>query len=274
MPDPTPQGRARIRRLLAGHELSPRKTLGQHFLADPNIIRKIVRLSGVGPGSKVIEVGGGTGTLTAELAATGASVVVYEIDEGLVGVLHEVLGGMPNVEIRHRDVSRVDLQDALSGEPWALVANLPYNVGTGILLDALRFAPRIDRFVVTVQTEVAQRLFAQPGSKVYGIPSIVVALHATGKAAFALRPDVFYPEPNVGSTVVELQRVSPPANAEEAITLAMGAFQQRRKMVRGSLTSRLDDPAGVLQRAGIDPTSRAEQLAPDDFVRLAQAVTT
>lgn len=274
MPDATPQGRTRIRQLLANHELTPRKTLGQHFLADPNIIRKIVALSGVGPGSRVIEVGGGTGTLTAELAAAGASVIVYEIDDGLVGVLHEVLEGMPNVEIRHQDASRVHLQDALSGEPWALVANLPYNVGTGILLDALRFAPRIDRFVVTVQTEVAQRLFAQPGSKVYGIPSIVAALHATGGAAFALRPDVFYPEPNVGSTVVELQRVAPPAKAEQAIALAVTAFQQRRKMLRGSLASLLDDPAAALDRAGIDPTRRAEELAPDDFVRLAEAVAT
>lgn len=274
MPDPTAQGRARIRRLLTSHELTPRKALGQHFLADPNIIRKIVGLSGVGPGSRVIEVGGGTGTLTAELAASGASVIVYEIDDGLVGVLHEVLGGMANVEIRHQDASRVDLQDALSGEPWTLVANLPYNVGTGILLDALRSAPRIDRFVVTVQTEVAQRLLAQPGSKVYGIPSIVAALYATGRAAFALRPDVFYPEPNVGSTVVVLERVAPPARAEEAIALAMAAFRQRRKMLRGSLAPVLDDPAAALERAGIDPTRRAEELAPDDFVHLAEAVVT
>ncbi len=273
MADPGPQGRSRIRDLLAIHDLSPNKALGQHFLADPNVIRKIVGLSGVGPGSRVIEIGGGTGTLTAELAASGATVVVYEIDKGLVAILDEVVGGLSNVEIRHRDASRLDLQPALTGDGWTFVANLPYNVGTRILLDALRHAPCVERFVVMVQAEVADRLFSRPGSKTYGVPSVITALHSEGGPEFTVHPEVFYPKPQVGSTVVVLDRIQAPDEAAEAIDLAATAFQQRRKMVRRSLAPAIDDPEAVLRIAGIDPTSRAEELAPHDFVRLAEAVS-
>ena len=272
MTDLGPQGRSRIRELLDSHELAPRKSLGQHFLADPNVIRKIVRIADVGPGSQVVEIGGGTGTLTQALAAAGASVVVYEIDDGLIDVLGGVVGGLSNVEIRHQDATRVDLGEALAGASWTMVANLPYNVGTGILLDAIRGAPAIDRFVVMVQREVADRLFAAPGSKSYGVPSVTTALYTEGGPEFTVPPDVFYPKPQVGSTVILLDRVEPPDNAEEAIALAAAAFQQRRKMLRKSLASVIDDPVGTMERAGIDPTGRAEDLAPLDFVRLAEAV--
>jgi len=269
MTDLGPQGRSRIRELLASHQLSPRKSLGQHFLADPNIIRKIVRTAGVGSGSLVVEIGGGTGTLTEALAATGASVVVYEIDDGLVDVLGGVVGNLPNVEVRHEDASRVDLEQALGGGPWTLVANLPYNVGTGILLDALRRAPRVTRFVAMVQREVADRLLAEPGSKIYGVPSVITALYATGGPKFSVGPDVFYPKPQVGSTVLALDRIEPPEKAEDAVSIAAVAFQQRRKMLRKSLESVIDDPATTLLAAGIDPTARAEDLQPLDFVTLA-----
>jgi 16S rRNA (adenine1518-N6/adenine1519-N6)-dimethyltransferase len=266
-----PQGRSRIRELLSDHSLTPRKSLGQHFLTDPNVIRKIVALAGVGPGSRVVEIGGGTGTLTAELAATGASVVVYEIDDGLVAILGKVVGGRPNVEIRHRDAVTADLQEELEGEGWVLVANLPYNVGTGILLDALQGAPRIATFVVMVQTEVADRLLAGPGSKVYGVPSVVVALYSESRPEFTVRPELFYPRPPVDSTVLVLDRIEAPEAAAAAIDLAKAGFQQRRKMVRRSLAKVLDDPESALLAAGLDPTSRAEALAPADFVRLAEA---
>lgn len=264
------QGRSRIRGLLESHRLSPRKTLGQHFLADPNVIRKVVRLAGIGPGSRVVEIGGGTGTLTAELAGSGADVVVYEIDRGLVGVLDEVVGGLPNVDIRHDDATRLDLQRLLDGAGWTMVANLPYNVGTGILLDAIQGAPRIDRFVVMVQREVADRLLAGPGSRTYGVPSVIAALYTEGGSEFTVAPDVFYPKPQVGSTVIALDRIEPPPRAGAAVELATAAFQQRRKMLRKSLESVIDDPAVTLGQAGIDPTNRAEDLAPLDFVRLAE----
>lgn len=271
MTDLGPQGRSRIRELLSDHSLSPRKSLGQHFLTDPNVIRRIVRLAEVGPDSRVVEIGGGTGTLTAELAASGGTVVVYEIDEGLVAVLGTVVGDRPNVEIRHRDATKVDFDQELDGQAWVFVANLPYNVGTGILLDALQQARRIKRFVVTVQTEVADRLLAGPGSKAYGVPSVIVALHTEARGEFTVRPELFYPRPPVGSTVLVLDRIRPPERVGEAIDLANTAFQQRRKMVRKSLAKALADPEPALVQAGIDPTSRAEALAPEDFVRLAES---
>jgi 16S rRNA (adenine1518-N6/adenine1519-N6)-dimethyltransferase len=272
MAEPGAQGRSRIRDLLDRHGLSPRKNLGQHFLADPNVIRKVVRVAGVDSDAKVVEIGGGTGTLTEELAASAATVVVYEIDQGLVGVLEEVVGQLPNVEIRCADAARLDLGRALDGPGWVMVANLPYNVGTPVLLDAVRSAPRIERFVVMVQSEVAERLFAEPGSKAYGVPSVIIALHTEGAAQFTVGPDVFYPKPRVGSTVVALDRIQPPERAREAVDLAAAAFQQRRKMLRRSLDSVIEDPEAALRRAGIDPTDRAEDVEPLGFVRLADEV--
>lgn len=272
MTSPLPQGRSRIRELLGDFDLAPRKALGQHFLADPNVIDKIVRLAGVGPDSSIVEIGGGTGALTSALAATGATVVVYEIDDGLADVLDTVVGRLPNVEIRRQDAAGIDWGTALDGDGWTMVSNLPYNVGTGIVLDALRFAPGIGRFVVMVQTEVAHRLLARPGTKQYGLPSVVVALHSTGTAAFTVRPELFYPRPRVGSTVVALDRIDAPAHAEGAIELATVAFGQRRKMVRRSLAGALADPVHTLRGAGIDPTARAGDLAPADYVGLAEAV--
>jgi 16S rRNA (adenine1518-N6/adenine1519-N6)-dimethyltransferase len=267
-----PQGRSRIRELLDAQDLSPRRSLGQHFLTDPNVAKRIVRTARVDEHSNVVEIGGGTGALTMELAATGARVVVYEIDEGLVSVLDTTVGNRANVEIRHADATRVDLGDALPGDGWVMVANLPYNVGTGILLDALRSAHNVTRFVVMVQTEVADRLFAEPGSKAYGVPSVVVALHGSGGPEFAVRRELFYPRPQVGSTVVAIDRAPAPALAEEAIALAAVAFGQRRKMLRKSLARATADVDAALAAAGVDPTARPEQLSAADFVRIAGAV--
>lgn len=265
-----PQGRAEIRDLLARHGLKPNQTFGQNFLVDPNTIRRIVALADVGEQSNVIEVGGGTGTLTGALAAEGARVVVYEIDSGLVGILEETLGDLPNVEIRHADASKMPLGEALDGGPWSMVANLPYNVGTGILLDALRFAPHIERFIVMVQREVADRLLADPGSRTYGLPSVVAALHADGSVAFGVPRTVFFPEPSIDSAVVELRRHPAPDRVEQAIRIATTAFGQRRKMLRRSLASIVSDPAVILGRAGVDPTARPEDLDPEAYVRIAE----
>ena len=270
--EPGPPGRATIRSLLAEYGLRPNQSYGQNFLVDPNVIRRIVRLADVSSRSSVVEIGGGTGTLTGALAATGARVVVYEIDAGLVRVLEDTLGDRPNVEIRHEDAGQVDLHGELADGPWSLVANLPYNVGTGIILDALRHAPDITRFVVMVQREVADRLLADPGSRAYGIPSVVTALHSSGSVAFTAPPSVFYPTPPVDSTVVELVRRSAPDGAERAIEIATAAFGQRRKMLRRSLAGIVPDTVPVLERCGIDPTLRPEELSPGDFVTIATEV--
>ena len=272
MAEPGPQGKATIQRLLAEYGLRPNQSYGQNFLVDPNVIRRIVRLANVSSESSVVEIGGGTGTLTGALAATGARVVVYEIDAGLVRVLEDSVGSLSNVEVRHEDASQADLHTDLDAGTWSLVSNLPYNVGTGIVLDALRHAPDIDRFVIMVQREVAERLLAGPGSRSYGIPSVVRALHASGAVVFTAPPSVFYPSPSVESTVVELVRHPAPDVAERAIGIATAAFGQRRKMLRRSLTGVVPDPARTLERCGIDPTLRPEDIPPDGFVAIAMEV--
>lgn len=266
------QTRSEISRLLEEHGLRPVHRLGQHFLADANVTRKIVRTARVGAGDRVVEIGAGTGSLTSALAATGAHVVAYEIDERLLPILESVTAGQ-GVELRFNDISEVDLAGALDGEGWIMVANLPYNVGTETLMEALRHAPQIRRFVVMVQREVAERLVASPGTGEYGIPSVITQLHADAKLAFRVPAQVFFPAPQVESAVVSMERKPPPEHAEQAIELARAGFGQRRKMLRRSLAGLLPDPVEVLERASIDPTSRAEQLSPDDYLRLARGLS-
>ncbi len=263
-----PQGRGEIKALLERHQIRPSRNLGQNFLGDPNIVERIVRTTGVAAGDRVIEVGAGTGTLTRALADTGATVVAYEVDDRLRPVLEEVLEGT-DVELRIDDVTRIDLSQQLGAGPWILVANLPYNVGTPLVLDVLRNVPAVNRLVVMVQREVADRFVAAPGSKVYGIPSVVVGLHAEARLAFTVPPGVFYPVPKVDSAVVVLERVAAPEFADPAVELATAAFQQRRKMLRRSLAEVMDDPVQALAAAGIAETTRPEELEPADFVRLA-----
>jgi 16S rRNA (adenine1518-N6/adenine1519-N6)-dimethyltransferase len=264
------QTRSEVRALLQRHGLNPRKSLGQHFLADPNITTKIVATAGVGSDDRVIEIGPGTGTLTTALAATGASVLAIEIDETLEPVLSEVTAGYPDVTVRYVDATDLDLGAELTGGEWVMVANLPYNVGTPLVLDALRHVPQISRFVVMIQVEVARRFAATPGSKEYGVPSVVCQIHADTTMSFTVPPQVFVPPPRVGSAVVVLRRHSAPQGAERAIRLAAAAFGQRRKMIRRSLVGIMPHVDELARRVGIDPQMRAEQLTPDDFLRLAE----
>jgi len=263
-----PQGRAEIIGLLRRHGVNPAKRLGQNFLIDPNIINKIVDLAGVGSDQRVLEVGAGTGTLTRALAATGASVVAYEIDERLRPVLAEVLGEVENVEVRYADAA-----DAIVGDgSWTVVANLPYYLSTTLLLDWLQAGSQPERFVVMVQREVADRLTAGPGSRVYGIPSVIARLYAVPELAFRVPSTVFYPQPDVESAVVEIVRHEPPPHARTAANLASTAFGQRRKMLRRSLAAALPDPESTLTAAGIDPRSRPEDLDVSEFLALAGVV--
>jgi 16S rRNA (adenine1518-N6/adenine1519-N6)-dimethyltransferase len=268
--DEGPQGRREIRDLLARHGVSPRKRLGQHFLADPNIVRKIVAMAGVGPGDRVLEIGAGTGTLTRALAGTGARVVAYEVDPALGPVLEEATAGVEGVELRLRDAMGEPFAEVLEGSGWVLAANLPYNVGTPLLLDLLQHVPQIVRFVVMVQKEVADRLAAPPGSRTYGLPSVVAALYAIPGERFPVSRRVFIPPPAVDSVAMLLFRRPPADVAARAVVLAAAAFGQRRKMLRSSLAAAVADPAALLDAAGIAATARAEELAPDDYVRLAQ----
>ncbi len=263
------QPRRVINDLLSRHGLRARKAYGQHFLADPNIIEKVVALAGVRPGDRVVEVGAGTGALTAALATAGAHLVAYEIDERLRPVLEEVMAGL-EVDLRFADVMAVDLAADLEGGPWKLVANLPYNVGTPLVLDVLRRVPVVESLVVMVQKEVADRLVAEPGSADYGLPSVVVALTATVDGRFRVPPQVFVPAPRIDSAVVRLDRKPAPPDLESALELARAAFGQRRKMLRVSLAGRCD--SDVFARTGIEPTARPEQLDPEQFLTLSRGV--
>jgi 16S rRNA (adenine1518-N6/adenine1519-N6)-dimethyltransferase len=266
----TAQTLAEMRRLLARHGLSPRVSLGQHFLADPNLTRRVVTVAGIKRSDQVLEVGAGTGTLTRALVEAGAQVLAIEVDERLKPVLDETLAGL-GVRVVFADAARVDYADLLGSGSWKVVANLPYQIGTQLVLDWLRLVPQITDLTVMVQLEVAQRLAAAPGTDAYGLPSVVAALYSSVRIAFRVPPHVFFPPPRVESAVVRVTRKEPPASAVHAIELAAAGFGQRRKMLRRALGVVVDNPEVILKAAGIDPTERAENLSPEDFVRLAEA---
>ena len=267
------QTRSEISSLLARYDISPRRRLGQHFLADPNIIAKIVGLAGDPTGTRALEIGAGTGTLTRALVEAGFAVTAYEIDERLRPLLSEVMNGL-DVDVRFGDAADLDLSEVGSGDRWVLVANLPYQVGTSILLDLLREATGLQRCVVTLQREVADRLVARPGSKVYGLPSVVVALYGSASLEFRVPPQVFLPPPNVESAVVMIERTADPDPLRDlAVRVAAAGFGRRRKMLRSSLRSVLPEPvADHLGMAGIDPTLRAEDLGAGCFLAIAEVV--
>ena len=191
--------------------------------------------------------------------------IAYEVDVGLRPVLEETVGD--RADVRYADAAAIDFAKVLQGTGWSLVANLPYNVGTPIVLDVLRHVPAIDRVVVMLQREAIQRFGAAPGSGDYGLPSVVVALHGTIDVAMHVAPHLFVPRPNVESTVAVIQRREPDPLAERAIEIAGTAFGQRRKMIRSSLGAMLSNEA--IERVGINPTLRAEDLSPADYLRLA-----
>jgi 16S rRNA (adenine1518-N6/adenine1519-N6)-dimethyltransferase len=258
-----------MKALLERHGLYPRAALGQHFLADPNITRKVVATARIGQGDQVLEIGAGTGTLTRALAEAGARVIAYEVDPRLEPVLAESLAGL-GVEVHIADATGIDFQAVLGEGRWKLVANLPYNVGTPLLLEMIRKVPRVSEFTVMVQLEVGLRLTAPAGTPEYGIPSVVAQIYTDPHLVFRIPPQVFFPAPRVESAVVHLVRKPAPPTAERAIELAASGFGQRRKMLRRSLATVFSTPEQVLASAGIEPTRRAEDLQPADYLRLAE----
>jgi 16S rRNA (adenine1518-N6/adenine1519-N6)-dimethyltransferase len=259
--------------LLARHGLSPSRALGQNFVVDPNTVRRIARLAGVGPGDHVVEVGPGLGSLTLALADTGASVTAIELDRYVLPALHEVTEGH-DVRIVEGDALTLDWPSVLGAtDRWQLVANLPYNVATPLVLDLLDGVPVIDRMLVMVQREVGERLAAAPGSGAYGIPSVKVAYWATAHVVGRVPPTVFLPKPKVESALVQIVRrpagPATDADPERLFTLVRAGFGQRRKMLRRSLAALVD--ADAFERAGIRPEARAEELSVEDWGRLAGA---
>ncbi len=267
-------GRGDIADLLARHGLTPSRALGQNFVADPNTVRRIVELAGVGAGDPVVEIGPGLGSLTLALCDAGADVTAIEVDRHLVPVLEEVTAAT-TARIVHADAMAIDWDDLLAGhDSWTVVANLPYNVATPLVLDLLDDVPAITGMLVMVQREVGERFAAPPGDKTYGIPSVKVAYHGRAEVVGRVPPTVFIPQPKVDSVLVRIVRADQPAvdvDPETLFGLVRTAFGQRRKMLRRSLAGVV--PPEAFDISGVDPQARPEQLDIGSWGRLARAMT-
>ncbi len=274
-------GPAQIRELAASLDLQPTKKLGQNFVVDANTVRKIVRTAGVSAGDEVLEVGPGLGSLTLGLLEAGARVTAVEIDgrlaEQLPVTVQELMPGAP-LTVLHEDALRLEAT-SLDAPPTRLVANLPYNVSVPVILHLLSIVPTLETALVMVQAEVGQRIAAPPGSKVYGSPSAKAAWYGRWSTAGTVSRQVFWPVPNVDSILVAFERSAalPGTEVERVATFGLidAAFGQRRKMLRQALSDRLGGSAAAsdrLEAAGIDPTTRGEQLGVGDFLALARVL--
>lgn len=308
--------RAEVRRLLDRAGATPRRSLGQNFLVDANTARRIARLAGVGEGDRVVEIGAGLGSLTLALAQTGADVLAIETDAKLAGVLAgvaaeaseadeagstaaaagEAAGGagstaagpVGRVTVLRADARRLDWAatlgstgDAASSTGhagWDLVANLPYNIATSLVLTVLDEVPQVRRLLVMCQREAAERLAADAGDGAYGRVSVLVRMHAGAEVVGAVPSTVFWPEPAVESALVRITRhdeTPPPELAATLRALLRRGFGRRRQMLRRSLRADADGPEQVrawLSDAGIDERARPEELGYELWLALAETV--
>jgi 16S rRNA (adenine1518-N6/adenine1519-N6)-dimethyltransferase len=269
-----------LRDVIRRHDLSARKSLGQNFLLDLNLTGRIARAAGPLAGVTVIEVGPGPGGLTRALLTEGAArVIAIERDDRAIGALAEIGEHYPDrLTVIANDAMGFDVGPLLDGSPARIVANLPYNIATALLvswLTAEPWPPWYDRLVLMFQREVAERIVAGPGSKTYGRLSVLAGWRAEAKILFDIAPSAFVPPPNVTSSVVQLiPRATPLACERRALErVTEAAFGQRRKMLRQSLKSLGIDPLRLLGAAGIDETARAEDIPVEGFVALARGLT-
>jgi 16S rRNA (adenine1518-N6/adenine1519-N6)-dimethyltransferase len=278
-------GAGDIRRIAGRLEVRPTKKLGQNFVVEPGTVRQIAALADVRPGDVVLEVGPGLGSLTLALleaaaAAGDARLVAVEIDPVLAAELPKTIADRAPAFAGLADVVTADalaVGEAEVGRPTVLAANLPYNVAVPVLLNLLAALPSLQRGVVMVQAEVADRMCAGPGSRVYGAPSAKLAWYASARSAGTVPRTVFWPVPNVDSKLVAFTRHDPPdttATRAEAFAVIDAAFGQRRKTLRAALGGWAGSPMAaerLLRAAGVDPGARGEALAIGDFARIAQA---
>ena len=269
--------RGELAALLDSHGISPSRALGQNFVAEPGVVRRIVRVAGVGPDDHVVEIGAGLGSLTLALAETGADVTAVEVDRHVLPALRAVLAERaPAVRLVEGDATTLEWAGGLDPTvPWSLVANLPYNVATPLVLDVLDRVPSVTRLLVLVQREAGERLAAGVGDPAYGIPSVKVAYHATASLAGDVGPGAFVPRPSVDSVLVRIDRrpdgPPTPADPDRLFALVRAAFGQRRKMLRRSLAGAV--PPEAFEAAGIAPTARPEELDVVAWGRLAESIT-
>lgn len=271
-------GGADIRELAARLDVVPTKKLGQNFVTDPNTIRRIVAAAKLDGTETVVEIGPGLGSLTLGLLEEAAKVIAVEIDAKMAAALEETIAKRAagkDFTLVHEDALKIT---SLPVHPDALVANLPYNISVPVLLHFLERFPSISRGLVLVQAEVAHRLAAGPGSKVYGVPSAKLAWYAESNLAGNVGRNIFWPVPNVDSALVYFAKRSVPLGYEalrlKTFAVIDGAFSQRRKTLRQALSDYAGSPAAaeeLLKSAGIDPSKRGEQLDIHDFVKIASA---
>nr|WP_291314945.1 16S rRNA (adenine(1518)-N(6)/adenine(1519)-N(6))-dimethyltransferase RsmA [Corynebacterium sp. UBA2622] len=276
-------GPVEIRELAQELDVVPTKKLGQNFVHDPNTVRRIVAAADLTADDVVVEVGPGLGSLTLGLVDTARRVIALEIDPRLAGCLPRTVGERApgyadRLTVIHTDALRVTRADVAAAagegaEPTALVANLPYNVSVPVLLHLLEEFPTIRRVLVMVQKEVADRLAAEPGSKIYGVPSVKASFYGEVSRAGVIGKNVFWPAPNIESGLVriDVSDVYPRETRGAVFPLVDAAFAQRRKTLRSTLAGVYGSPAAAeeaLRAAGIDPGLRGERLSVADFARL------
>jgi 16S rRNA (adenine1518-N6/adenine1519-N6)-dimethyltransferase len=279
LPEVTLLGATEIRALAASLNATPTKKLGQNFVIDPNTVRRIVTQAHVSESDIVVEIGPGLGSLTLALLPNVAKVLAVEIDPVLAGALPATIALhapnlIDNLTVINADAMRIT---ELPAAPTHLVANLPYNVSVPVVLHFLETFPSLREILVMVQAEVADRMAAGPGCKIYGVPSVKMAWYGEVTKAGSVGRNVFWPAPNVDSGLVRLvrkERVFDPELRELTFTIVDAAFGQRRKTLRTALGSALGTPQNVesiLRDAGVDPGLRGEQLSLQDFVAIAQS---
>lgn len=274
-------GPAEIRRLAADLDLTPTKRHGQNFVLDPNTVRRIVRLADLDPGDVVVEVGPGLGSLTLGLLDVAREVIAVEIDTRLATQLpltvadRSAAGG--NLRVLAADALTVSQDDLGRPTPTAFVANLPYNVAVPIVLHLLAELPAVNKGLVMVQLEVAARLAAEPGSRIYGVPSVKMQWFGSVSSVGTVGPKVFWPEPRVDSGLVRFERGEPPvcsSSREEVFAAIDAGFSQRRKKLRSALSAwagGLPQADTILRNADINPDARGEDLTLVEFAAISDA---
>jgi 16S rRNA (adenine1518-N6/adenine1519-N6)-dimethyltransferase len=267
-----------LRDVIRKHDLQAKKSLGQNFLLDLNLTSRIARAGGSLEGVTVIEVGPGPGGLTRALLAEGASrVIAIERDQRCVAALHEISAHYPGkVAIVEADALAFDPRPIVNGEKTRIIANLPYNIATALLIDWLTlepWPPYYDSLILMFQREVAERIVATPDDDTYGRLGVLAGWRSAARILFDISPSAFVPPPKVTSSVVQIvPRENPlPCDAKILGRVTAAAFGQRRKMLRQSLRSLGVDAAALLQAAELEPTKRAEEIPVEGFVRLANA---
>jgi len=259
--------------LLKKYELSPNKKLGQNFLIDENVVRKIILFSQT-EGKKVIEIGAGPGTLTIYLAKTAQKVFAVEIDKKILNVLKEVCQNLSNVQIVNSDFLELNVKNLTNGNKIYVVGNLPYYVTSQILFKLFEERECIEKFTIMVQKEVAQRLLAKPGTKEYGNLTVAMNFYCEIEDYFYVSKNVFYPKPEVDSAVLRARFKIEKPNIDEKkfFKIVHACFSTRRKTILNALSNQLDiakdELKKIIHMAGLDENLRAEDLSLDDYIRL------